>query len=104
MHPGPAEPRCTSGVVRQRTTAGWKAGHAMSGGALDLLDIETLAREFGVDARTVLRWRKGPRPLPAIKVRRRVLFIRTEVLDWLRSQRESPPSRARRKVRKANTR
>lgn len=59
----------------------------------DIMTIDDVAELFGVDRRTISRWRKLPRrPLPAHRVTsgRRVYFIRSEIMDWLRSHRDTP--------------
>jgi phage terminase Nu1 subunit (DNA packaging protein) len=65
----------------------------------DLLDLQAIAALFGVDLRTVRRWRRRPgNPLPTSRTGKRVYAIRGDVLEWVRSLSENPPARRLRKA------
>ncbi len=56
----------------------------------DVLTVEQLALELGVGLRTVFRWqalRVGP---PSAKVGKQRLFLRDDVIAWLRSNQTGP--------------
>lgn len=59
--------------------------------APEVMDLGQVATYLGVTTRTVRRWRRGARPLPASPVSPfKILFVKAEVLDWIRSMREAP--------------
>jgi hypothetical protein len=67
----------------------------------EILSLDDLASLLGVHRRTVLRWRRRKRrPLPCYRVSRRCYTTRTDLLEWLRSQAESPPPRCLRALRR----
>ncbi|SLN77381.1 helix-turn-helix transcriptional regulator [Oceanibacterium hippocampi] len=56
----------------------------------DYLSREELAEELGVTVRTIANWqhfRVGP---PFCRVGQRVLFLRADVADWIKSTKTEP--------------
>jgi hypothetical protein len=71
----------------------------------DLLNFVAIAKLFGVDPRTVRRWRRRPgNPLPAARIGRQVYALRADVLEWVRSLQRDPGPRRLRKVGPATKR
>ena len=69
----------------------------------EILDVASVAEQFGVHPRTIWMWRKHPqRPLPAHVApgSRRVYFIASEVAEWVRSHSDSPMVSTPRTVRR----
>ena len=74
----------------------------MPDASIRILDVEDIAKLLGVDERTIRRWRRLPRdPLPASRLGpRRLVFVEADVMAWVVRQREKPPVRALRAVRR----
>jgi len=66
----------------------------------EILSVEDCCQLLGITRRTFSRWKnRRYRPLPTIKVSRKVLVIHSDLLSWLREHREHPVAATPRRLK-----
>jgi hypothetical protein len=63
----------------------------------EVLDRRTLAAGIGRDERTLIRWDEAGVGPPKIQLGNKTIYLRSSVIEWLKS-REQHPTRTRRRA------